>query len=108
MTDKEVQHMIATQLLGWGFARRSDTYWIDIGVEVGMASSFNPLTDEYQGNKVITDLELPCTLENLREYVLSLTDYEKAEIRKKYNPKKLAEAGIKMYTVGPGGTLQEV
>jgi hypothetical protein len=89
-TDREVNHIIATELLGWGYAQKSDTYWLEFGVEMGLASSFNPTTNEYQGNKVITELELPCTFENLKEFVLSLTTEQKREYFKKYDPKQRA------------------
>jgi hypothetical protein len=95
LTDRQVSHIIATKFLGWGYSRNSDTYWYEFGCQVGTAESFNPLTDEYQGTKVINDLELPCTLETLREYILSLNDFQIDVIRTKYTPKKLKEVGIR-------------
>lgn len=98
MTDKQISHMIATEMLGWGYSQDSDTYWLEFGVEIGTATSFNPLTDEFQGDKVISTLELSCTKENLREYVLSLSEKQKKELRDKYGPIQREQAGIKYYT----------
>lgn len=98
MDDQKINHMIATEMLDWGFSEISDTYWLEFGVQIGTKASFNPLTNEFQGNKVISTLNLPCTTENLREYVLSLTDQEKKEMRNKYGPIQRQQAGIKYYT----------
>ena len=80
----DLNHVIATELLAWGYAAGSDTYWIDVGVCVGDAKSFNPLTDEYQGKLAISELELSCDFVGLKDYVESLTQMQKAEIRHKY------------------------
>ncbi len=102
MTDREICHMIATEMLGWAYARTSDTYWLEMGVEIGTAASFNPLTNEFQGDKVISTLELPCARENLKEYVLSLTEEQKRELRTKYGPIQRAENGIKYHVFRNG------
>ncbi len=97
MTDKEINRLIATQLLDWGYAQNSDTYWLEIGVQIGDASSFNPLSDRYQGEMVISTLELPCTFETLKDYVLSLSETERRAIGRKYGAIQREEAGIKYY-----------
>ena len=107
-TDREVEHMIATNMLGWGYAASSDTYWLEIGVQMGTASSFRPLSDEYQGNKVISELKLPCTRDNLKEYVLSLTAEEKRSYGLKYGDRQREASGIKYYTVSKDNKLKRI
>ena len=95
MTDDEVEHIIATQMLGWGYSESSKTYWLEMGVQMGLRSSFKPLSDEYQADKVISELKLPCTRENLKEYVLSLSSSERTAFGKEYGPRLREQSGIK-------------
>ena len=88
MTDQEINHLIATSMIGWGYSASSDTYWVDFGVPVGDAKSFDPMNNEHQRNLVVSELELPCTPDTLKEYVLGLTLEQRREISTKYRKKR--------------------
>lgn len=106
--NRSISHMIAVEMLGWGYSAKSETYWLEFGHCLGMANSFNPIDNRHQGNLVIEKLELPCSFENLKDYVLSLSDNEKKTIRAKYGPIQREEAGIKYYVVENSNVISKV
>lgn len=86
LDEAQFSHYIAFNLLGWGYSRGS--YWLEFGIEIGTAESFRPLTNKYQGEKLISELGLECTFENLREYIEGLTLDQCKELWRAYDPKQ--------------------